>query len=92
MGMSLSKLWEKVKDREALECCRDHKELDTTEWLSFGVKSKKSSPRLLSKSFLLIFSSRGFIVSDLTFKSLPFWVRTQEYEPKGSGLVSSFCM
>ena len=94
MDMSLSKLWEKVKGREALECCSlwGHRELDTTEWLSLGVKSKKSSPRLLSKSFLLIFSSRGFIVSDLTFKSLPFWVRTQEYEPKGSVLVSSFCM
>ena len=68
MDMSLSKLWEKVKGREALECCSlwGHRELDTTEWLSLGVKSKKSSPRLLSKSFLLIFSSRGFIVSDLT--------------------------
>ena len=36
MDMSLSKLWEKVKGREALECCSlwGHRELDTTERLN----------------------------------------------------------
>ena len=34
--MSLSKLWEMVKDRGSLVCCSPwgHKELDTTEWLN----------------------------------------------------------
>ena len=43
MDMSLSKFWEKVMDREALAWCSPwgHKELDMTEWLSLGVKSKK---------------------------------------------------
>ena len=36
MNMSLSKLWEIVKDRGSLACCSPwgHKELDTTEWLN----------------------------------------------------------
>ena len=37
---------------------------------AFGVKSKKSLPRLMSWSLLLMFSSRCFMVSGLTFKSL----------------------
>ena len=36
MGMSLTKQWELVMDREALACCSPwgHKELDTTEQLN----------------------------------------------------------
>ena len=36
MDMSLSKLWEIVKDRGSLACCspQGHKELDTTEWMN----------------------------------------------------------
>ena len=36
MGMSLSKFWEIVKDREGLACCSPwgHKESDTTERLN----------------------------------------------------------
>ena len=37
---------------------------------AFGVKSKKSLPRLMSRSLLLSFSSRCFMASGLTLKSL----------------------
>ena len=42
MGMSLSKLWEMVKDREAWPCCSSWscKELDMTEQLNNNNKSK----------------------------------------------------
>ena len=36
----------------------------------FGIKSKKSSPRAMSRSLLPMFSYRSFMVSGLTFKSL----------------------
>ena len=39
MGMSLSKLWEIVKDKGSLACCSpwDCKELDMTEWLNNNI-------------------------------------------------------
>lgn len=36
----------------------------------FKSDTKKSLPRLMSRSLLLPFSSRSFMVSDLVFKSL----------------------
>ena len=37
---------------------------------AFGVKSKKLSPRPMSRSLPVMFSSKNFVVSSLTFKSL----------------------
>ena len=36
--------------------------------VAFGVKSKNSLPRPMSRSFFLMFSSSGFMVSGLIFK------------------------
>ena len=38
--------------------------------ITLGDQSKKISLQFMSKNFLLVFSSRSFIVSSLTFRSL----------------------
>ena len=55
----------------------------------FYVKCKKSSPRPIPRNIL--FSSKGFMISDLIFKCLIHWVNFV-YSVRFCGPVSSFCM
>ena len=40
--------------------------------LAFGVRSEKSAPRLTTRSLLPMFSSRNFMISGVTFKSVVY--------------------